>query len=163
MFCVIWKDVITHKFNNNSIFFLVGIPAVKSYGFSGDHNILVMELLGKSLEDLFQDSQCKFNLKTVCLLADQMVHNNWIIKFKITRIEYVHTRHIIHRDIKPDNFIMGTGENAALVYLIDFGLAKKYRSSRNLQHIKYTNNKKLTGTARYASINALRGSGNNNL
>ena len=56
---------------------------------------------------------------------------------------------------------MGVGENEQLVYIIDFGLAKKYRSSRgNLQHIKFTNNKKLTGTARYASINALRGYGN---
>jgi hypothetical protein len=52
---------------------IVGIPAVKSYGFSGDHNILVMELLGKSLEDLFQQRKCKFSLKTVCILADQMV------------------------------------------------------------------------------------------
>jgi len=50
-----------------------GIPSVKSYGFSGDHNILVMELLGKSLEDLFQDNGGKFSLKTVCMLADQMV------------------------------------------------------------------------------------------
>jgi serine/threonine protein kinase len=54
---------------------------------------------------------------------------------------------------------MGLAENSSLVYIIDFGLAKKYRSSRNLQHIKYTNNKKLTGTARYASINALKGAG----
>lgn len=54
---------------------------------------------------------------------------------------------------------MGTNTNSNLVYMIDFGLAKKYRSSRTLQHIKFTNNKKLTGTARYASINALRGAG----
>lgn len=54
---------------------------------------------------------------------------------------------------------MGTNINSNLVYMIDFGLAKKYRSSRTLQHIKFTNNKKLTGTARYASINALRGAG----
>lgn len=59
----------------------MGIPAVKSYGFSGDHNILVMELLGKSLEDLFQDSGCKFSLKTVCMLADQMVSKINIIIF----------------------------------------------------------------------------------
>ena len=52
---------------------------------------------------------------------------------------------------------MGIGTSAHVVYLIDFGLAKKYRSSKNLQHIQFKNNKKLTGTARYASINALRG------
>ena len=124
-----------------------GIPSVKSYGFSGNYNIMVMELLGKSLEDLFQDYKRKFSLKTVCLLAQQMLE----------RMEFIHNKHIIHRDIKPDNFVIGVNNKSEIVYILDFGLAKKYRSSRTLQHIKFNINKKLTGTARYASINALRG------
>jgi serine/threonine protein kinase len=75
----------------------------------------------------------------------------------ITRLQYIHNKHILHRDIKPDNFIMGIDNNKDIVYLIDFGLSKKYRSSRTLQHIKYSENKKLIGTARYASIHALAG------
>ena len=120
---------------------------MKSYGFSGSYNIMVMELLGKSLEDLFQENGKKFSLKTVLMVADQMLE----------RIEFIHNKHIIHRDIKPDNFVMGLGNKNQTVYLLDFGLAKKYRSSRTLQHIKFNINRKLTGTARYASINALRG------
>ena len=108
---------------------------------------MVMELLGKSLEDLFQENGKRFTLKTVCMIADQMIE----------RLEFIHNKHIIHRDIKPDNFVMGLSNKNQTVYLLDFGLAKKYRSSRTLQHIKFNINKKLTGTARYASINALRG------
>ena len=105
-----------------------------------------MELLGKSLEDLFQENQKKFSLKTVCLIAEQM----------LDRIEFIHNKNIIHRDIKPDNFVMGL-QNNYIVYILDFGLSKKYRSSRTHQHIRFCSNKKLTGTARYASINALKG------
>ena len=122
------------------------IPYVKSYGYSGKYNILVMELLDKSLEDIFQKLK-QFSIKSTCMLAYQMLNV----------LEYIHKRHIIHRDIKPDNFVMGLNKNSQYVYLLDFGLAKKYRSSSTLIQYPMNNKKKLTGTARYASINALRG------
>ncbi|XP_066291210.1 casein kinase I-like isoform X2 [Branchiostoma lanceolatum] len=121
----------------------VGIPTIKWCGVEGDYNVMVMELLGPSLEDLFNFCSRKFSLKTVLLLADQL----------ISRIEYIHSKNFIHRDVKPDNFLMGLGKKGNLVYIIDFGLAKKYRDARTHQHIPYRENKNLTGTARYASIN----------
>ena len=72
---------------------------------------------------------------------------------QISRIEYVHSQYFIHRDIKPENFLIGIGDKASTIYLIDFGLAKRYKDPKTLQHIPYRNGKSLTGTARYASTN----------
>ncbi|XP_017223034.1 casein kinase 1-like protein 2 isoform X1 [Daucus carota subsp. sativus] len=126
-----------------------GIPNVRWFGVEGDYNVLVMDLLGPSLEDLFNFCSRKLSLKTVLMLADQMIN----------RVEFVHTKSFLHRDIKPDNFLMGLGRranqvaNLSYVYIIDFGLAKKFRDSSTHQHIPYRENKNLTGTARYASMN----------
>ncbi|OWM76587.1 hypothetical protein CDL15_Pgr005551 [Punica granatum] len=120
-----------------------GIPNVKWFGVEGDYNVLVMDLLGPSLEDLFNFCSRKLSLKTVLMLADQMIN----------RVEFVHSKSFLHRDIKPDNFLMGLGRRANQVYIIDFGLAKKYRDTSTHQHIPYRENKNLTGTARYASMN----------
>ncbi|XP_058194161.1 casein kinase 1-like protein 2 [Rhododendron vialii] len=120
-----------------------GVPNVRWFGVEGDYNVLVMDLLGPSLEDLFNFCSRKLSLKTVLMLADQMIN----------RVEFFHSKSFLHRDIKPDNFLMGLGRRANQVYIIDFGLAKKYRDSSTHQHIPYRENKNLTGTARYASMN----------
>ena len=122
------------------------IPYVNSFGTNSNYNILVMQLLGKSLENIFEEKKV-FSVKTVSMLGYQF----------ISILEYLHNRHIIHRDIKPDNFVMGLNDLSQYVYILDFGLAKKYRSSRTLEQFPFVNRRKITGTARYASINALRG------
>ncbi|KAH9713430.1 Casein kinase 1-like protein 2 [Citrus sinensis] len=120
-----------------------GIPNLRWFGVEGDYNVLVIDLLGPSLEDLFNFCSRKLSLKTVLMLADQMIN----------RVEFVHSKSFLHRDIKPDNFLMGLGRRANQVYIIDFGLAKRYRDTATHQHIPYRENKNLTGTARYASMN----------
>uniref|UniRef100_A0A251SWI2 Protein kinase domain-containing protein n=2 Tax=Helianthus annuus TaxID=4232 RepID=A0A251SWI2_HELAN len=110
-----------------------GVPHLKWIGVEGEYNAMVIDLLGPSLEDLFNYCNRKFTLKTVLMLADQMRFSS--------------------RDIKPDNFLMGLGRKANQVYIIDYGLAKKYRDAQTHKHIPYRENKNLTGTARYASVN----------
>ena len=72
----------------------------------------------------------------------------------------MHSKNFLHRDIKPENFVVGTANNSNRVYIIDYGLAKRYKDSKSGEHILYRENKNMTGTARYASLNTHKGIGN---
>lgn len=123
------------------------IPKIFWYGNVDESRVIVMEYLGSSLE-FFLQSKChgRFSLKTTLMLGIQMFE----------QLKNLHDNNYIHRDIKPENFLMGMGSSRSYVYLIDFGLAKRYKSKEHV-HIKCNIDKKLIGTARYASINSHKG------
>jgi casein kinase 1 len=122
-----------------------GVPTMRSYGVEGKYHYLVMDMLGNSLEYVKNLCGGKLSLKTVLSLTLQMLR----------RLEAIHELGIIHRDIKPDNFLLGKGEDSHTLYIIDFGLAKPYILGGT--HVKQEGGRKLTGTARYASLHVHHG------
>ena len=122
-----------------------GIPNVYYFGQEGLHNILVIDLLGPSLEDLFDHCGRRFSIKTVVMVAKQM----------LSRVQTIHEKNLIYRDIKPDNFLIGRPNTKSqnVIHVVDFGMAKQYRDPKSKQHIPYRERKSLSGTARYMSIN----------
>jgi len=121
-----------------------GFTELIAYCSDNSHSFLVVDLLGESLDELFRKCNSQFQLKTVVLIAKQV----------LLRIEYLHSKGIVHRDIKPENFVMGLGDKIHHVHLIDFGLSKAYF---NGQHIGMSTGLELVGTPRYASINTHKG------
>lgn len=123
----------------------IGIPKFYSYFSSNNYNFMIFELLGKNLEDVFS-SKCNksFSLSTIVQLGEQMLN----------RIEFLHSKGFLHCDIKPENFVMGSGSKKNIVYLIDFGISKRFRNSKTKAHIPYLEGQKMKGTARYTSINS---------
>ena len=121
-----------------------GIPELKSFGVYGKYYVLIQTLLGNSLYSLYKNY--KLCLKDICMIAIQI----------LDRLEYIHSKYVIHQDIKPENFLMDL-ESKSIVYIIDFGLCKKYRSSHTGRHIKFSFTGKLIGTPGFASVNATRG------
>ena len=123
-----------------------GIPWILSYGRTKDYNILIEPFLGKSLYHLYTENNNHFSIKDICLIGIQL----------IDRLEWIHSKDVIHRDIKPDNCLIGE-KYSNILYLIDFGLSSKFRSSSSGKHIKFGFTGKLTGTTKYSSANSIRG------
>lgn len=120
-----------------------GVPKV--FHYDDKDKILVMSFLGPSLENLFDFCNRRFSLKTTCMIGIQCVRI----------IEHIHSKGYIHRDIKPDNFLIGVGSNRSKIFIVDFGLSKPYLEETS--HIEYRNNKNFTGTYRYSSIRNHKG------
>ena len=121
-----------------------GVPKFYGAGELSDSYYLITEFLGPNILELFEYcGMHKFTISTVCLIALQMLN----------RIENLHKHNYIHRDIKPENFLIGMQEKANIIYLIDFGLSKRFKNPKTHQHIPYREDRTLTGTARYVSIN----------
>lgn len=123
----------------------LGIPKIFWYGEVDSKSVLIMEYLGPSLDDLFEFCGKKFSLKTVSMIALQI----------LDRIKIIHDKNILHRDIKPDNFVIGSGKKKNVIYMIDLGLSKFYK--KNQDHIVYKKNANFTGSFRYSSIRNHKG------
>lgn len=105
----------------------IGIPRVYYYGTESIYNVMIMDLLGPNLEELLRYCNGAFSLKTVCMLAQEM----------LLRVQFLHEHGYVHRDIKPDNFLIGLDQMANVIYLIDFGLCKQYRNQITGEHISF--------------------------
>jgi serine/threonine protein kinase len=121
---------------------VVGVPKVHWFGKDGKYYVLVLDILGPSLNDVFKYCRKKFTLKTILMIADEM----------IIRLQSLHQKNFIHCDLKPANFLLGS--KLKEINMIDFGLSQRYYDETRKKHIRRSKGNSFTGTPRYASINA---------
>ena len=123
-----------------------GFPKILAQGIKDTFNYryMVMPILGLDMQKCLKLAGGNFSLKTTLMLADQIIR----------RLETLHNHGYVHRDIKPDNFMLGKDSTSAdHLFLVDFGLSKQYVDSQG-KHISFSENQGVTGTAPYASRNA---------
>ena len=123
-----------------------GIPKLISFGHTKNYNILIETLLGKTLHDIFIKAKKTCDIKNMCLIALQLIE----------RLEFIHSKNIVYRDVKPENFLIGI-KDPNVLYIVDFGLCKKYRSSKTGKHLLPRDTKKFNGTLKYSSVNVVKG------
>ena len=145
------KKNVTNSVLESEAYFLFtlqgyGIPKFISFGHNKRYNILIEELLDKSLHYIFIQNKRKASLIDICLIGIQI----------LDRLEWIHSKDIIYRDVKAENFLVGL-KDPNVIYIIDFGLCKKFRSSKTGKHVLPKQYKTITGTMRYASLNVLKG------
>jgi serine/threonine protein kinase len=118
-----------------------GIPSVKWFGKDDVNYYMVFELLGESLESLKQ-RRGRFDLNLTLQVGIQILN----------LLKTIHYEGLIHRDIKPDNFLLGLNDKKRQLYIIDFGFCKSYR--KGIHHIPIRKTSSLIGSPSFASINA---------
>ena len=123
-----------------------GIPKLITFGHTKNYNILIETLLGETLHDIFIRTKKPCDLKNMCLIAIQLIE----------RLEFIHSKNIVYRDVKPENFMIGI-KDPNIIYIVDFGLCKKYRSSKTGKHMLPRDTKKFNGTLKYSSVNVVKG------
>ncbi|KAG1868432.1 putative casein kinase 1, delta [Suillus subluteus] len=121
----------------------VGIPCVLWFGRESMYHALVLDLLGPSLYSLFLSHNQKFSLDTIINLGDQL----------LSRLEYIHSHHYIHGDIKLQNVVVVLGDLRDTAFIINFGIAKEFWNTSTSVHIPFHQGQHLTGTPAFASIN----------